>query len=114
MTSIRRMIGLVVINILLIIGHVYRCMPISLLRIPYELMSAIIIVLLHYRCLFSETGISGTSGGHHRRAFSFLLRKLGFGVSRDFILGVVILGDLVETNFRNSINMSGNSLSIFT
>ena len=44
-------------------------------------------------------------------AFSFLLRRLGVSVV-PIILGVV-LGDLVETNFRNSMVMSSNSLSIF-
>jgi putative tricarboxylic transport membrane protein len=42
---------------------------------------------------------------------SFLLRKLGFSVV-PIILGVV-LGELVETNFRNSMILSGGSLSIF-
>ena len=42
---------------------------------------------------------------------SFLLRKLGFSVV-PIILGVV-LGDLVETNLRNSMILSGGSLSIF-
>ena len=46
-----------------------------------------------------------------RRRQRRLLRKLGFGVV-PIILGVV-LGDLVETNFRNSMVMSSNSLSIF-
>ena len=42
---------------------------------------------------------------------SFLLRKLGFSVV-PIILGVV-LGDLVEANFRNSMILSGGSFSIF-
>ena len=47
----------------------------------------------------------------YRRSMDFYVEKLGFSVV-PIILGVV-LGDLVETNFRNSMILSGGSLSIF-
>lgn len=106
------MIGLVVINILmLIIGRVFTPLYANITRIPYELMSAIIIVYCITGVYSSEASTFQVLLAVIIGAFSFLLRKLGFGVV-PIILGVV-LGDLVETNFRNSMVMSGNSLSIF-
>ncbi|MFQ9976079.1 MAG: tripartite tricarboxylate transporter permease [Butyricicoccus sp.] len=70
------MIGLVVINILmLIIGRVFTPLYANITRIPYELMSAIIIVYCITGVYSSEASIPGTSGGH-RRIF-VPLRKLG-------------------------------------
>lgn len=106
------MIGLVVINILmLIIGRVFTPLYANITRIPYELMSAIIIVYCITGVYSSEASTFQVLLAVIIGAFSFLLRKLGFGVV-PIILGVV-LGDLVETNFRNSMVMSSNSLSIF-
>ena len=98
------MIGLVVINILmLIIGRVFTPLYANITRIPYELMSAIIIVYCITGVYSSEASTFQVLLAVIIGAFSFLLRKLGFGVV-PIILGVV-LGDLVV--------MSGNSLSIF-
>ena len=106
------MIGLVIVNILmLIIGRVFTPLYANITRIPYELMSAIIIVYCITGVYSSEASTFQVLLAVIIGAFSFLLRKLGFGVV-PIILGVV-LGDLVETNFRNSMVMSGNSLSIF-
>ena len=106
------MIGLVVINILmLIIGRVFTPLYANITRIPYELMSAIIIVYCITGVYSSEASTFQVLLAVIIGAFSFLLRRLGFSVV-PIILGVV-LGDLVETNFRNSMVMSSNSLSIF-
>ena len=106
------MIGLVIVNILmLIIGRVFTPLYVNITRIPYELMSAIIIVYCITGVYSSEASTFHVLLAVIIGAFSFLLRKLGFGVV-PIILGVV-LGDLVETNFRNSMVMSSNSLSIF-
>ena len=106
------MIGLVVVNILmLIIGRVFTPLYANITRIPYELMSAIIIVYCITGVYSSEASTFQVLLAVIIGAFSFLLRRLGFSVV-PIILGVV-LGDLVETNFRNSMVMSSNSLSIF-
>ena len=96
---------------MLIIGRVFTPLYVNITRIPYELMSAIIIVYCITGVYSSEASTFHVLLAVIIGAFSFLLRKLGFGVV-PIILGVV-LGDLVETNFRNSMVMSGNSLSIF-
>ena len=106
------MIGLVVINILmLIIGRVFTPLYANITRIPYELMSAIIIV-------YCITGVYSSEASTFQVLLAIIIgvifvpaAQAGFGVV-PIILGVV-LGDLVETNFRNSMVMSGNSLSIF-
>lgn len=106
------MIGLVIVNILmLIIGRVFTPLYANITRIPYELMSAIIIVYCITGVYSSEASTFQVLLAVIIGAFSFLLRRLGFSVV-PIILGVV-LGDLVETNFRNSMVMSSNSLSIF-
>ena len=74
-------------------------------------MSAIIIVYCITGVYSSEASTFHVLLAVIIGAFSFLLRKLGFSVV-PIILGVV-LGDLVETNFRNSMVMSDGSLSIF-
>lgn len=106
------MVGLVLVNILMLLfGLALTPLYSNIARIPYELMSALIIIY----CIAGTYSNEGSTF-HVLLAVcigvgSFLLRKLGFSVV-PIILGVV-LGDLVETNFRNSMIMSGGSLSIF-
>lgn len=101
----------VYVILMLIIGRVFTPLYANITRIPYELMSAIIIVYCITGVYSSEASTFQVLLAVIIGAFSFVLRKLGFGVV-PIILGVV-LGDLVETNFRNSMVMSSNSLSIF-
>lgn len=106
------MIGLVVVNLLMLaIGRIFTPVYSNITRIPYELMSAIIIVYCITGVYSSEASTFHVLLSVIIGAFSFLLRKLGFSVV-PIILGVV-LDDLVESNFRNSMVMSNNSLSIF-
>lgn len=106
------MVGLVLVNIfMLIFGLALTLLYSNIARIPYELMSALIIIY----CI-AGTYSNERSTFHVLLAVcigigSFLLRKLGFPVV-PIILGVV-LGELVETNFRNSMILSGGSFSIF-
>lgn len=106
------MVGLVLVNIfMLIFGLALTPLYSNIARIPYELMSALIIIY----CI-AGTYSNERSTFHVLLAVcigigSFLLRKLGFPVV-PIILGVV-LGELVETNFRNSMILSGGSFSIF-
>lgn len=106
------MVGLIVVNVLmLLIGRVFTPFYSNITRIPYELMSAMIIVYCVAGTYSSEASTFHVLLAVCIGVFSFLLRKLGFSVV-PIILGVV-LGDLVETNFRNAMVMSDNSLSIF-
>jgi len=106
------MLGLLFVNVLMLVfGLVLTPLYSNISRIPYELMSALIIV-------YCIAGVYSNEGSTFHVLLaacigvaSFLLRKLGFSVV-PIILGVV-LGDLVETNFRNSMILSGGSLSIF-
>lgn len=106
------MVGLVIVNVLMLVfGLALTPLYSNIARIPYELMSALIIVY----CIAGTYANEGSTF-HVLLAIcigiiSFLLRKLGFSVV-PIILGVV-LGELVETNFRNSMIMSDGSLSIF-
>ena len=71
------MIGLVVINILmLIIGRVFTPLYVNITRIPYELMSAIIIVYCITGVYSSEASALHVLLAVIIGAFSFLLRKL--------------------------------------
>ena len=106
------MLGLLFVNVLMLVfGLALTPLYSNISRIPYELMSALIIV-------YCIAGVYSNEGSTFHVLLaacigvaSFLLRKLGFSVV-PIILGVV-LGDLVETNFRNSMILSGGSLSIF-
>lgn len=106
------MIGLVMVNVLMLLfGLLLTPLYSNISRIPYELMSALIVVY----CVAGTYSNEGSTF-HVLLAVcigvgSFLLRKLGFSVV-PIILGVV-LGDLVEANFRNSMILSGGSFSIF-
>ncbi|MGE4549417.1 MAG: tripartite tricarboxylate transporter permease, partial [Intestinibacillus sp.] len=106
------MIGLLVINVLmLVIGRVFTRFYVNITRIPYELMSAMIIVY----CI-AGTYSAASSTFHVLVAvcvgvISYVLRKLDFPIV-PIILGVV-LGQLTELNFRRSLVMSDGSFSIF-
>lgn len=106
------MIGLLVVNVLmLIIGLVFTRFYANITRIPYELMSAMIIIYCVAGTYSSESSTFHVLMAMCIGIFSFILRKLDFSVV-PIILGVV-LGDLVESNFRRSMVMSDNSFSIF-
>jgi putative tricarboxylic transport membrane protein len=106
------MIGLLLVNVLMMVfGLTLTPLYSNISRIPYELMSALIVI-------YCIAGVYSNEGSTFHvllaaciGVVSFLLRKLGFSVV-PIILGVV-LGELVETNFRNSMILSGGSLSIF-
>ena len=106
------MVGLLVVNVLMLVfGLALTPIYSNIAHIPYELMSALIVIY----CI-AGTYSNENSTFHVLLAVcigigSFLLRKLGFSVV-PIILGVV-LGELVETNFRNSMILSGGSWAIF-
>ena len=106
------MVGLLVVNVLmLVIGRLFTPIYANITRIPYELMSAMIVVYC-----FAGTYSSNSSTFHVLVAvvigiISYTLRKLDFPIV-PIILGVV-LGQLTELNFRRSMVMSDGSYSIF-
>ena len=106
------MMGLLLVNVLMLVfGLVLTPLYSNISRIPYELMSSLIVVYCIAGVYSNESSIFHVLLAVCIGVVSFLLRKLGFSVV-PIILGVV-LGDLVETNFRNSMILSGGSLSIF-
>lgn len=106
------MLGLIVVNaLMLLIGRVFTRYYANITRIPYELMSAMIIVYCVAGTFSSEASTFHVLLAVCIGVLSFVLRKLDFSVV-PIILGVV-LGNLVESNFRRSMVMSDNSLSIF-
>lgn len=106
------MVGLLFVNIfMLIIGKLFTRYYVNITRIPYELMSAIIVIYCIAGTFSSEASTFHVLVSIIIGIVSFILRKLDFGVV-PIILGVV-LGSLVELNFRRSMVLSNNSMSIF-
>jgi putative tricarboxylic transport membrane protein len=106
------MVGLIVVNILmLIVGKVFTRFYANITRIPYELMNAMIIIYCVAGTFSSEASTFHVLLAMIVGIGSFVLRKLDFSVV-PVILGVV-LGKLVENNFRRSMVLSDNSWSIF-
>lgn len=106
------MVGLLVVNVLmLLIGRIFTRFYVNITRIPYELMSSMIIIY----CI-AGTYSSASSTFHVLVAVcvgvaSYILRKLDFPIV-PIILGVV-LGQMTELNFRRSMVLSEGSFSIF-
>lgn len=106
------MVGLLFVNIfMLIIGKIFTRYYSNITRIPYELMSSMIIIYCVAGTYSSEASTFHVFLSICIGVISYILRKLDFGIV-PIILGVV-LGQLVETNFRRSMVLSGNSFSIF-
>lgn len=106
------MIGLIVVNIFMyLVGHYFTKFYSHITRIPYELLSCIVMV-------FCMAGAYSTNNALYDiyiiilfGILAYILRRLDFQLV-PILLGIV-LGPLAETNFRRALILSDGSLDIF-
>lgn len=106
------MLGLILINfIMLVIG--YLCTPLytNITKLPYELMSALIVVYCMCGAYSNATRVFDVVVSICFGIVGYFLRKMDFSLV-PVLLGIV-LGQTAETNMRRSLALSSGSVSIF-
>lgn len=106
------MLGLFIVNIVMfVIGRVFTKYYSNITRIPYELISSMIIIYCFAGAYSNKNSSFDLLLVACFGIISYILRKLDFSLV-PVLLGIV-LGPLAETNFRRSMVLSGGSFTIF-